>query len=160
MSVPPGRPKGLAAPPWGQRVKRAWGSFHLGPRYLAQADLRLLHHRHGVVTIGPGRVHRLAGDDGRGAFGILVADDRPLPPPGEVIRHEHETLSDARRDHCADLDAGTGGRGYPNIVARLQTAVVRIGRVDLAEHFLLQLSEPRIRARLVAAAFVFDEASA
>src|SRR5213083_2291072 len=28
-SVPQGRPKGLTAPPWGQRAKRAWGLFHL-----------------------------------------------------------------------------------------------------------------------------------
>src|SRR5207253_7534551 len=127
MSVPRGRPKGLTAPPWGSERSERGGRFILGPRYLAQADLRLLHHRHGVVTIGPRRVHRLAGDDGRGAFGILVADDLSLPPAGEVVRHEHETRSDPRRDECAYLDARAGGRRYPNVVVRLQTAVVRVG---------------------------------
>jgi len=37
MSVAPGRPKPLTAPPWGQRAQRAWGSFHQGVAALVLA---------------------------------------------------------------------------------------------------------------------------
>src|SRR5437899_2350474 len=74
------------------------------PRDLTEARLRLLHHRHGVVAVRPRRVHGLAGDDRKRAFGVFVADDCAQPPARKVERHEHATLSDTGRDHCAYLD--------------------------------------------------------
>ena len=49
---------------------------------------------------------------------------------------------------------------HPDVLAVADAAVVGVLRVDLDEVLLLQLGEPRIGARLVAAAFVFDQAAA
>ena len=59
-----------------------------------------------------------------------------------------------------DLDLRAGGRLHPHVLAVPHAAIVGVLRVDLDEVLLLQLGEPRIAARLVAAAFVFDQAAA
>src|SRR5919198_3628143 len=51
---------------------------------LAEAGFGFLHHRHGVVAVGPGGVARLAEDIGRRALRITVAQILALPPAGEV----------------------------------------------------------------------------
>ena len=47
----------------------------------------------------------------------------------------------------------------PHPAAILDAALGRVGRIDLDEHVLLQLGEPLVGARLLAATFVFDQAA-
>ena len=46
---------------------------------------------------------------------------------------------------------------HPHVLAVANAAIVGVLRVDLDEVLLLQLGEPRIGARLLAAAFVLDQ---
>src|SRR5438309_6354226 len=131
-----------------------------GPRDLAEAGFRLLHHGHGVVAVGPRGVRRLARDVGNRALRVLVANVLALPPAGEVIGQEHDAAAYAPRHTGAYFDARARGRRHPDVVVRLHAAVVGVSRVDVAEHLLLQLGEPDVRARLVAAALVLDQAAA
>src|SRR5262249_10211094 len=127
---------------------------------LAQGRLGFLHHRHRVVTVGGRGIDRLAADDRRGAFGIELEQVLALPPSREVERDERRAAPDAIGHLRLDLDLRAGRGLHPDVLAVLDVAVVRVRRVDLDEVLLLQLGEPAVAARLVAATFVFDEAAA
>ena len=68
------------------------------------------------------------------------------------LRLDSQALELGQRRHRRRL--------HPHIVAVADAAVVGRLRVDLDEHLLLQLGQPRVGARFFAAAFVLDQAAA
>src|SRR5581483_5032229 len=81
-------------------------------------------------------------------------------PAAEMEGHPRHTFSDALGDQRLHLGLGAvlGARDpYPGAV--LDAAILGVGRADLDEHVLLQLGQPFVRARLLAAALIFDEAA-
>ena len=76
-------------------------------------------------------------------------------------RPDHPRCNPARH-HDLRLDRRRAlGRGRdPDHLAVLEAAIVRILGIDLDEHVLLQLRQPRGGALLLAAAFVLDETAA
>ena len=75
-------------------------------------------------------------------------------------RHPGDALADPVGDER--LDPGLGavlGAEHPDPLPVLDAALGGVAGVDLDEHVLLQLGEPVVRARLLAAALVFDEAA-
>ncbi len=124
---------------------------------LADGGLGFLHHGHRVVAVSRGRVDRLAQHDGRGAFRVVLAQILALPVTGEVEGDEHGGSVDRLSDARAHLDACTGGRAHPDVIAFTDVAVVGHRRIDLHEGELLQLGQPRVGAGFVAAAFILDQ---
>ena len=99
-------------------------------------------------------------DDRSGALGVELEHVLALPPAREVERDERRPRPDALGDHRLDLDLRAGRRLHPHVLAVAHAAVVGVLRVDLDEVLLLQLGEPRVAARLLAAAFVLDQPAA
>src|ERR671929_248995 len=79
------------------------------------------------------------------SFSFLQAVTQPLHSMQRPASHRNFILA---------------GRRHPHPLAVADAAVGRGLRVDLAEAVLLQLGEPRVGARLVAAALVLDQAAA
>ena len=97
---------------------------------------------------------------GSAPFGYLRALVDALEPAGEVERTPGHALADAfgdQRLHAAGLAAFHLGAGHQDPGAVLDAALGGIGRIDLDEHVLLQLGEPLVGSRFLAAALVFDQ---
>ena len=129
-------------------------------RDLAQRRLGFLHHRHRVVAVGRRGVDRLAAHDRVRALRVVLEHVLALPPAGEMERDERRARADALGHQRLDLDLRAGRRLHPDVLAVADAAVVGVLRIDLDEVLLLQLGEPRIGARFLAAALVLDQAAA
>mmetsp|Transcript_29686 Transcript_29686/g.58842 ORF Transcript_29686/g.58842 Transcript_29686/m.58842 type:complete len:626 (+) Transcript_29686:852-2729(+) len=79
--------------------------------------------------------------------------------PPKVERHKGNAGTDPVGDHRHNLDLAAFGPFDPDLRAITHTKVVGVPRVDLDEHVLLQLGQPRVRPCLVAAALIFDQAA-
>ena len=77
----------------------------------------------------------------------------------EVERRKHHAARHPASDHGLDLDAPAFRTFHPNVAAVSNTAVIRVGRIDLGKHVLLQLGQPGVGAGLFTATLVFDQAS-
>src|SRR5215510_6525270 len=74
-------------------------------------------------------------------------------------RHPGDALADALGDQRLHSGLGTAfGAGDPNPSAVPDAARRCIRRIDLDEHVLLELGQPFVGARLLAASFIFDQA--
>src|ERR1700757_736918 len=138
---------------------RAIGQPPSRERYLAERSLWLLHPGRRIEAVGCQRVHALAEHDRVGTLWILAAQIYALEPAGKMIRHPRNAFADPlchQRLHAA-LRAVLRTQD-PDPIAVLDAALTGIRRIDLDVHVLLQLGEPFIGARLLAAALVIDQA--
>src|SRR5436190_10000896 len=122
---------------------------------LTERGLGFLHAGHRVEAVGRQGVDALAQHDRIGTLRIVAALIDALEPAGEVERAPGDALADPLGDER--LHAGLRvefGAGDPDPAAVLDAALVRVRRIDLDEHVLLQLGEPLVGPRLFAAAFV------
>src|SRR5215207_3003329 len=125
---------------------------------LTQGGLRLLHARDRVEAAGRDGVDAFAEHDRVGALRIPAAHVLALVEAREVERHPGDAFADPVGDERLDLGLGLVlGAGHPDPLPVLDAALGGVAGVDLDEHVLLQLGEPFVRARLLAAALVFDE---
>src|SRR5689334_7954737 len=103
---------------------------------LAESSFWFLHARHRIEAVGCERVDALAEHHRVGALRILGTQILALVPATEVERAPRHTLADAFRDKGFDAGARLGvGRAvdpYPGAIG--DTALGRIGRIDLDEH--------------------------
>src|SRR5216110_1346085 len=77
----------------------------------AERRLRFLHHRHAVIAVGRGRIHRLAAHDRRGPLGVVRQHVLALPPSREVERDEAGVGTDALGDLRLHLDLHVAAAG-------------------------------------------------
>src|SRR5262245_33963038 len=127
---------------------------------LAKRGFGFLHAGDWVEPVGGHRVHALAEHDGIGALRVLPALIDALEPAREVERAPGHALADPlghERLHAADLAVGHLRAPVMDPATVLDAALGRICRIDLDEHVLLQLGEPLVGPRLLAAAFVLDQ---
>src|SRR4029077_13315992 len=100
------------------------------------------------------RVNAFAEHDRIGALRVLPALIGALEPAGEVERAPGHALAHAlghERLHAADLAVGHLRAPDMNPGTVLDAALGRVCRIDLDEHVLLQLGEPLVGPRLLAA---------
>src|SRR4051812_1495270 len=127
---------------------------------LTERGFRLLHARHRIESVGAERVHALAKHDRIATFRIPAALIDALEPAGEVKRHPGHALADAFRHEGLHPCFGVVfGAGDPDPATILDAACGCIRRVDLHVHVLLQLGQPLVGSRLLAAALVLDQAA-
>src|SRR6266540_1030021 len=129
---------------------------------LAERGLGFLHAGERIVAVGRDRVHALAQHDRIGSSRILAALVDTLEPAGEVERHPGDAPAEPFRNqrfHATRLAADHFGARHQHPGAVLDAALRRVRRIDLDERILLQLGEPLVRARLLAAALVLDQAA-
>src|SRR5262249_7516592 len=127
---------------------------------LTQGDLGVLHSGRRSVAVGRDRVRAFAEHDRIGALRIVVAQVLAAEPATEVERHPGDALAHALGDERLHSRLGAVlGTRHPDPAAVLDAALGGVRRIDLDEHVLLQLGEPRIGPRLLAAALVFDQAA-
>src|SRR3546814_17985251 len=79
--------------------------------------------------------------------------------PAEGERHEGCALADPLGDHGHDLDLAAFGAKDPDLMPVIDHGIVRVGRIDLDEHVMLQLGQPRIGRRPVDAALILTQPS-
>src|SRR5262245_11277882 len=128
---------------------------------LAKRGLGLLHAGDRIEPIGGDRVDTFAEHDRIAALRVFPALIGALEPAGEVERAPGDAPAHAlghQRLHAADLAALHLGAPDQDPAAVLDAALGSVGRIDLDEHVLLQLGEPLVGARLLAAALVFHQA--
>src|SRR6478609_1290467 len=125
---------------------------------LTEGDLRLLHARRRVIAVGGDRVRAFAKHDRVGARRVVSPQVLATEPATEVERHPGNALADTLGDQRLHLGLGAVfSTGDPNPAAVLDSALGRIGRIDLYKHVLLQFGEPLVGSRLFTATFVFDQ---
>src|SRR6202521_2292341 len=125
---------------------------------LTERDLGLLHVGHRIVAIGRECVYAFAEHDRIGSGRILAALIDALEPTGKVEGQPGDPLAHAlchQRLH-ARLRVVLRAE-YPDPLAILDAAVVRVRRIDLDEYVLLQLGQPFVGAGFLAAALVLDD---
>src|SRR5271166_820221 len=129
---------------------------------LAQRGFGFLHAGDGIEPVGGDRVHALAEHDRIAALRILEALVVILEPAREMEGHPGHSLADALGDerlhpgHLAALHLGAPDI-HPGPV--LDAALGGVRGIDLDEHVLLELGEPFVGARLLAAALELDQAA-
>src|SRR5712692_5732410 len=129
---------------------------------LAQRGFGFLHSGDRVEAVGRYRVYALPEHDRVVALRILRPLVHALEPAGEVERPPGDALADTLGDH----------RLHPGHLAALHlrppdfhpgtvldAALGGIRRIELHEHLLLQLGEPLVRARLLAAALELHQSA-
>src|ERR1043166_7128384 len=119
---------------------------------LTQGDFRLLHAGGRIVAVAGDRVRAFAEHDRVGSGRIVLAQVFAAEPAAEVERHPGDTLADPLGDQRLYLRLAVLGTGDPDPGTVLDAAIRRVRRIDLDEHVLLQLGEPWVGARLLAAA--------
>src|SRR5690606_18233817 len=130
-----------------------------GPPDLAERRLRLLHLSDDVIAVGRCGVCSFAKDIRITSRRILRSQVLALEVAGEMERHEGNALADPLGHHRHDADLAFLRTLDPDHLAVLDAEIVRISRMNLDKHILLELREPWIGPALVAAALVLDEAS-
>src|SRR6266404_78756 len=125
---------------------------------LAERGLGFLHTRRRVEAVGGEGVHALAEHDRVGSLRIFAALVDALEPAGKMVWHPGHAFAHALGDQRLHPRLGVAlGAGDPDPAAVLDPALGRIRRIDLDEHLLLQLGQPLVGARLLAAALVVDQ---
>src|SRR5262249_45394107 len=125
---------------------------------LTQGGLGLLHAGNRIEAVGGDAVDAFAEHHGIATLGVVAALIDALEPAREVEWTPGDALADTLGDER--LHAGFRivlGTGHPDPGTVLDAALGGIGRIDLDEHVLLQFGEPLVGARLLAAAFIFDQ---
>jgi hypothetical protein len=124
---------------------------------LADRGLGFLHHRHRVVAVGGGGVDRLAAHHRRRA--LRIARSGPCPATSRRSGRAGTPCPAPTRSVTIafTLIWAAGRRLHPHVCRRCGCRGRWPPRVDLDEHVLLQFGQPRIGARLVAAALVLDQ---
>src|SRR6266446_7347081 len=136
---------------------RAMVTFSRRPD-LAERGLRFLHTGCRIVAIGVERVHALAEHDRIGTFRIFAALVDALVPAGKMVGHPNDALADAGGDQRVHFRLRVVfGAEDPDPGAVLDAALGRIRRIDFDEHVLLELGEPLVGARLLAATLIVDQ---
>src|SRR5437762_47068 len=127
---------------------------------LAERGLGFLHAGDRIEAVGRERVDALAEHDRVGPLRILAALIDALEPAGEVERHPGHALADALGDQRLHLGLrATLCAEHPDPGTVLDTALGRVRRIDLDGLVLLQLGQPLVGARLLAASLVLDQAA-
>src|SRR6266567_3206732 len=128
------------------------------PSLMVTTRFGFLHAGYRIESIGGERVHALAEYDRIGTFRIFAALVDALEPAGKMVWHPGHAFADARCDQRFHLRFRVVlGSEDPDPAAVLDAALGRIRRIDLDEHVLLQLGQPLVGARLLAAALVVDQ---
>src|SRR6202789_3241418 len=131
-----------------------------GSSDLTESGLRLLHTRRRVETIGGERVDALSQHDWIGPGGVFTTPVHALEPTGKMKRHPSNAFANAFGHQGFDSRLGIVLRASnPDPCAVLNPAIMRVGRVDLHVHVLLQLRQPFVRTGLFTAAFIFNQPS-
>src|ERR1700730_4975852 len=127
---------------------------------LAKRGLGFLHAGHRIETVGRYRIHAFADHDRIASGRVFAALIDVLEYAGEVEGHPDHALADAlghQRLHARHLAAHHFGAPDQHEGAVLDAALGRVRWIDLHEHVLLQLGEPLVGTRLLAAAFELDQ---
>src|SRR5215510_7973394 len=128
---------------------------------LAKRGFGFLHAGDGIEPVGRDRVHALAEHDWIAALRIFPALVDALEPAGEVERAPGHAFADPLGDerlHAGGLAAFHLRAPDEDPGTVLDAALGGIGGIDLDEHVLLQLGEPFVGTRLLAAALVLHQA--
>ncbi len=127
---------------------------------LAEGGFGFLHARRRIVAVGGERVHALAEHDRIGALRVFGALVDALEPPGEVERHPRHALADTlcHQGLHPRLRSLSAPVTHTQPLLAMPRSVASTGLIS-TYHVLFQFGQPLVRARLLAAALVFDEAA-
>src|SRR5271154_478897 len=125
--------------------------FHTGHGHssgssdLTERGLGLLHTRRRIESIGGEGVDALSQHDWIGTGRVFTTLVHALEPTGKVKRHPSNAFADPFGHQGFDSSLGIVLRaGNPDPCPVLDPAIMRIGRVDLDVHILLQFRQPLV----------------
>src|SRR3984893_9777750 len=127
---------------------------------LTKGGLGLLHTGRRIIAVGREGVHALAEHERIGTFRISGAQIHAFVPAGEMIRHPGNALADPLGHQRLHAGPRTILRArHPNPSTVLDAALARIRRIDFDKHMLLQLRQPLVGTRFLAATLILYESA-